>query len=64
MFVWDSGTPPPPQTNTPPAGPLFGQDPHEMPRNQPAAQLQKAEFLTTGAVIDVCAGQPCVGVNP
>lgn len=64
MFVWDSGTPPPPLTNTPPAGPQFGQDPHEMPRNQQAAQLQKAIFLTTGVVVDVCNGAPCLGVNP
>lgn len=64
MFVWDSGTPPPPLTNTPPAGPQFGRDPHEMPRNQPAAQLQKAIFLATGVVVDVCAGAPCLGVNP
>jgi len=64
MFVWDSGTPPAPLTNTPPLGPQYGQDPHGMPRNQPAAQLQKAVFLTTGSVIDVCGGQPCLGVNP
>jgi hypothetical protein len=64
MFVWDSGTPPAPLTNTPPVGPQYGQDPHEMPRNQPAAQLQKAVFLETGEVIDVCGGQPCIGVNP
>ncbi|HZV49091.1 MAG TPA: hypothetical protein VFD49_04930 [Candidatus Dormibacteraeota bacterium] len=64
MFVWDSGTPPAPLTNTPPLGPQYGQDPHGMPRNQPAAQLQKAVFLDTGAVIDVCGGKPCLGVNP
>ncbi|MGH3321480.1 MAG: hypothetical protein ACRDN9_15160 [Streptosporangiaceae bacterium] len=64
MFVWDSGTPAPPLTNTPPAGPEYGEDPHEMPRAQPAAQRQKAVFLTTGAVVDVCGGDPCVGVNP
>jgi hypothetical protein len=64
MVVWDSGTPHVPLTNTPPAGPQYGDDPHEMPRAQPAAQQQKAVFLTTGAVIDVCGGAPCHGVNP
>lgn len=64
MTVWDSGTPPVPLTNTPPAGPAYGTDPHEMPRSQPAAQRQKAYFLTTGAVTDVCGAGPCHGVNP
>jgi len=64
MTVWDSGTPPVPLTNTPPAGPAYGEDPHEMPRAQTAAQLQKAVFLNSGAVVDVCAAGPCHGVNP
>ncbi|MEY9890119.1 hypothetical protein ABIA31_003777 [Catenulispora sp. MAP5-51] len=59
MVVWDSGTPPAPLTNTAPAGPQYGHDPHEDPRNSPAVRLQKAVFLTTGAVIDVCGGAPC-----
>lgn len=59
MTVWDSGTPTPPLTNTPPAGPEYGHDPHEDPRNSPAARQQKATFLTTGRVIDVCGTSPC-----
>ncbi|MFH8518591.1 hypothetical protein ACH4CE_26595 [Streptomyces gelaticus] len=59
MTVWDSGTPTPPLTNTPPAGPLYGHDPHSDPRNSPAARQQKATFLTTGRVIDVCGNTPC-----
>jgi hypothetical protein len=35
-----------------------------MPRNQPAAQLQKVVFLETGEAIDVAPGAPCIGVNP
>lgn len=59
MTVWDSGTPTPPVTNTPPTGPAYGHDPHEDPRNSPAARQQKAAFLTTGRVIDVCGTTPC-----
>ncbi|MFF5257298.1 hypothetical protein ACFY4C_00015 [Actinomadura viridis] len=56
MVVWDSGSPVPPLTNTPPSE---GRDPHSDPRNAPEARRQKAAFLTTGKVIDVCAGAPC-----
>ncbi|MFF9565882.1 hypothetical protein [Streptomyces sp. NPDC014685] len=59
MTVWDSGTPTPPTTNTPPAGPDYGHDPHSDPRNSPAARQQKATFLTTGRVINVCGTTPC-----
>ncbi|MFI7426607.1 hypothetical protein ACIBPB_06430 [Micromonospora sp. NPDC049836] len=60
IVIWNSGraTAPPP-TNLPPAGPEYGEDPHEFPRAQSAAQQQKATFLLTGAVVDVCAGAPC-----
>jgi hypothetical protein len=58
VVIWDSGNPPAPLTNTPPTA---GNDPHERPRRQPAARLQKSEFLRTGgAVIDVCGGAPCL----
>ena len=63
--IWDSGpghTSPPPLTNTPPAETTTGdeQDPHEDPRNTPAAQQQISDFLTpTGAVTNVCGGTPC-----
>ena len=58
MVVWDSGTPAPPITNTPP-GP--GSDPHSKPRSNANARIQKSEFLKPmGAVVDVCAGAPCL----
>jgi hypothetical protein len=77
LVVWDSGNPPPPVTNTPPppitaADPDWAQltacprnyegDPHECPRRQPEAQLQKSEFLRSGgAVVDTCGtGLPCL----
>ena len=56
IVVWDSGSPAVPLTNT---APTEGEDPHEHPRNSPAAREQKAEFLHTGTVIDVCDGGPC-----
>ncbi|MFB7210345.1 hypothetical protein [Streptomyces sp. NPDC056255] len=62
MTVWDSGTPSPPLTNTPPTGPGYGHDPHSDPRNSSAARQQKATFLTTGRVIDVCGDTPCTAV--
>jgi len=58
LVIWDSGTPAPPLGNTPPKD---GSDPHEFPRRQLAARLQKSEFLKPGgAVVDVCAGAPCL----
>ena len=36
--MWDSGTPAPPTANVPPRPPTFGDDPHEDPRNTPAAR--------------------------
>jgi len=57
MVVWDSGAPAPPLTNTPPTE---GRDPHSDPRNSPDARRQKAVFLKTGRVVDVCGGGPCV----
>lgn len=60
IVVWNSGRAfAPPATNLAPAGPQYGQDPHEFPRAQPEAQQQKATFLLTGQVTDVCAGAPC-----
>jgi hypothetical protein len=57
LVVWDSGSPTPPTTNTPPRD---GADPHGHPRNTPAARAQKSEFLKIGgAVVDVCGGLPC-----
>jgi hypothetical protein len=68
IVLWDIGPPrlqdgrqrgtlPPPKTNTPPAS---GEDPHEAPRNEASARLQKSEFLKVGGrVIDVCGLGPC-----
>jgi hypothetical protein len=57
IIIWDSGSPAPPLTNTPPTQ---GRDPHSDPRNNVDARRQKAVFLKTGKVIDVCDGGPCV----
>ncbi|TDD22509.1 hypothetical protein E1287_39780 [Actinomadura sp. KC06] len=57
MVVWDSGSPAPPLTNTPPTE---GRDPHSDPRSNADARRQKAVFLATGRVVDVCGGGPCV----
>ncbi|MFI7623270.1 hypothetical protein [Micromonospora echinofusca] len=60
MVVWNSGVAyAPPPTNLAPAGPEYGDDSHEFPRAQAAAQRQKAVFLLTGKVIDVCGRKPC-----
>jgi hypothetical protein len=60
MVVWNSGVAfNPPATNLAPDGPQYGDDPHEFPRAQPEAQQQKATFLLTGLVVDVCHGGPC-----
>jgi hypothetical protein len=57
IVIWDSGAPVPPLTNTPPTE---GQDPHSHPRSNADARRQKATFLKTGQVMDVCNGGPCV----
>ncbi|MFC7530910.1 hypothetical protein [Actinoplanes sp. GCM10030250] len=60
MVVWNSGQAfAPPPTNLAPSGPQYGPDSHEFPRAQPEAQLQKATFLLTGRVVDVCDAGPC-----
>ncbi|MFC4071827.1 hypothetical protein [Actinoplanes subglobosus] len=60
LVVWNSGEAyAPPPTNLAPSGPEYGPDPHEFPRAQASAQLQKATFLLTGRVVDVCDGGPC-----
>jgi hypothetical protein len=57
LVVWDSGSPTPPTTNTPPRD---GADPHSHPRNTAAARAQKAEFLKVGGrVVDTCGVGPC-----
>ncbi len=65
MIVWDSGTPTPPTVELPPEPPVYGNDPHETPRNQPAARCQKSKFLRAdGAVVNVCGDAPCLAVDP
>ncbi|WP_446215748.1 hypothetical protein [Micromonospora sp. IBHARD004] len=60
IVIWNSSAAyAPPPTNLAPAGAEYGNDPHEFPRAQPGAQEQKARFLLTGEIIDVCAGGPC-----
>jgi hypothetical protein len=68
FVLWDSGpirqtggqtvgTDAAPAQETPPRA---GQDPHELPRRAPAAQLQKSLFLRRGGlVVDTCDGGPC-----
>jgi len=61
--IWDSGpghTQPPPLGNVAPADSAANVDPHQDPRNTPAAQDQVSDFLEpSGTVSDVCGGQPC-----
>jgi hypothetical protein len=53
------GTPPPPNENVPPSDAF--QDPHELPRKQPAAREQKSVFLSPGGrVTNVCGAAPCL----
>ena len=41
-----------------------GRDPHELPRNTPAARQQKSDFLRPdGQFTDQCAGKPCLSVQ-
>jgi hypothetical protein len=57
IVIWDSGAPVPPLVNL---APHEGEDPHEDPRADPDARVQKSEFLKAdGAVVDVCGGAPC-----
>ena len=60
LVMWDSGVPPAPPANIPPAK---GHDPHPDPGNTPAAQEQAILFLLTGEVFDTCGGLPCAGVR-
>jgi hypothetical protein len=64
--IWDSGpgrVQPPPVGNVPPtasSSPPENIDPHDDPRNTPAAQNQISAFLEpAGRVVNVCGGKPC-----
>jgi hypothetical protein len=62
LFVWDTGVPAAPLTNTPPTA---GADPHDTtPRTFPAFWAQMHTFFTTGQIVDPCAGRPCTGPSP
>ena len=59
IVYWDNGAA---RNGTAPLAniaPDRGKDSHYAPRTTPAARRQKAQFLLTGNVIDVCGGQPC-----
>ena len=57
-FIWDSGTPAPPPTDTPDSS---GIDPHNnVPRRLPAAQQLLGTFLEHGIVTNVCGNSPCL----
>jgi hypothetical protein len=56
LFNWDSGSPPPPLTNTPPTA---GHDPHDDLSVSAMSQELAFGFLFSGYVTDVCGGAPC-----
>jgi hypothetical protein len=56
LFNWDSGSPPPPLTNTPP---VSGHDPHDDLSVSAASQALALSFLYSGYVTNVCGGAPC-----
>ena len=57
LVIWDSGSPVPPTTDTPPT---TGQDPHEHPRNTLANRQMKSYFLSLDSqVVDTCGPHPC-----
>jgi hypothetical protein len=61
--IWDSGpgrVQEPPVGNIPPTASPTNIDPHENPRNTPAAQQQISDYLEpNGAVVNACGGAPC-----
>jgi hypothetical protein len=61
--IWDSGpgrVAEPPVGNVPPTASATNIDPHQNPRNTPAAQQQISDFLEPdGAVTNVGGGAPC-----
>lgn len=62
LYPWDWGTPAPPTANLPNRA---GLDPHDFDHGTPAALDLAAAFLAPGgAVIDACAGQPCISPPP
>mgnify|MGYP001196908975 FL=1 len=58
LFVWDFGTPTPPDTNTPNRG---GDDPHGDLGDETSALALLVSFVNDGTLIDVCGEGPCTG---
>jgi hypothetical protein len=62
LVYWDGGpvgfpggSATPPDENIPPRPPVFGEDPHSYPRNDPLARVQKSAFLqVNGQLINPC----------
>jgi hypothetical protein len=62
LFVWDSGVPPAPTSDTPPH---IGPDPHDtVPRSVPAFWNQMATFFSTGVVTNPCGSGACRAPTP
>lgn len=58
LYVWDFGTPAPPDTNTPNRG---GDDPHGDLGDETAALTLLVGFVNDGTLVDVCGAGPCTG---
>jgi hypothetical protein len=62
LFVWDTGVPPAPLSDTPPTQ---GPDPHDTtPRTFKSFWAQMHTFFSTGKITNPCGGQPCKGPYP
>ena len=61
-WLWDTGSPSSPATNTPPTE---GHDPHDDTPNIPSVRQMKSEFWQPdGAITDPCGDQPCTAPVP
>ena len=61
-FLWDTGSPSSPVTNTPPRA---GHDPHDDTPNIPGVRSLKDQFWhPTGPISDVCGGAACTAPIP
>ncbi|KJE93000.1 hypothetical protein CAOG_03865 [Capsaspora owczarzaki ATCC 30864] len=58
---YDFGVPVVPMQNTPPSA---ATDTHELPRRDPRAQAQMAEFFATGTIVDHCNNVGCQPLKP
>jgi hypothetical protein len=62
LFVWDTGVPAEPLSDT---APTQGTDPHDTtPRTFPAFWAQMHTFFTAGQMTDPCGNGPCTGPSP